>query len=224
MKLAIRCALNNTLQRKVSSDGRHYFNVIDDKEAIVARRIEYFASAETMETAIAELADYLQENFSDEGIYLIENCLLRPEQAADPFLRICSAGNQSACADFDPYSFRLHIILPAYGSRFGNMDFRRFAEEVIREETPAHLLPKICWVSADDMASFERLYREWLSLKAGASTANRQKTLAEFYESLFTIKNVYPSCHLHACDSAENLEKFILDRTAIEQRAGRRSE
>ena len=216
MRLAIKSGLLATgYQRKITKDNKHYFNVIDGSGEVLARRIEYFSDETLMNAAIEETIEYLRVNYSDEGMYLIENILLRPEEQDDPFLPICPASNTDICAENDPYSYRIHIILPAYGSRFQSMDFRRFAEELIREETPAHILPKICWIGKDDMARFEKDYRDWIYLKAGAERANRQEKLARFIETLFTVRNIYPSEHLHECGSGEEQPGFVLGRTAL---------
>lgn len=216
MRRAIHFALlPSGYQRKTTRDDKYYFNVINDGGEVLARRIEYFADEAQMEAAIAETMEYLRVNYSDEGMYLIENLLLRPEEEEDPFLPICPASNINACSENDPYSYRIHVILPAYGSRFQSMDFRRFAEELIREETPAHILPKICWIDNDDMARFEKDYRDWIYLKAGAEKAKRQEKLSRFIETLFTVRNVYPSERLHECDSGEEQPKFVLGRTAL---------
>lgn len=151
----------------------------------------------------------------DQGMYLIENILLRPEQNTEPFLPICPTPNCTDCAEADPYSYRINIILPAYSHRFQNMDFRRFVEEVIREETPAHILPKICWIDKNNMAELEKLYRDWIYLKAGAEKADRKEKLQDFINKLSKIKNIYPKEKLHECDSSENQNKFILGRTAL---------
>lgn len=151
----------------------------------------------------------------DEGMYLIENMLLRPEQHTDPFLPICPTLNCNDCAEADPYSYRIHIILPAYGKRMGEIEFRRFAEVVIREETPAHILPKICWIDKEDMIELEKLYRDWIYLKAGVEKADRPDKLMKFIKELFTVKNVYPPQKLSECDSGEDQPKFILGQTAL---------
>jgi uncharacterized protein len=202
-------------QRKEAPNGTHYFNIVDGGNNVVGRRIEYFDTIEHMEQAIAELIEYLQVNYSDEGMYLVETILLRPEQNTDPFLPICPDPNCTDCADEDPYSYRIHVILPAYASRFANMDFRRFVEEVIREETPAHILPRICWISKEDMAVLEKAYRDWIYLKAGAETAQRKTKLQAFIDILFAVRNVYPPQKLHECDAAEDESKFLLGQTAL---------
>ncbi|WP_432813536.1 hypothetical protein [Pantanalinema sp. GBBB05] len=216
MEQAIRGALlPDGYDRKVAGDGTHYFNVIDDTGDVLARRIQYFTNPTAMEQAIAQLMAYLQTNYSDEGMYLIENILLRPEQSDDPFLPICPDPNCIDCEAADPYSYRLHIILPAYTSRFRNLEFRQFVETVIREETPAHILPKICWINGNEMAELERLYRDWIYLKAGVERGDRQQKLTDFITHLFAVKNVYPSRQLYECDSDETLPKFLLGQSAL---------
>jgi len=87
LKLAIDYALlDSGIQRKLTQNGKHYFNIIDDSNEVIARRIEYFETEADMETAIGELQTYIHDNydiilgrFSDEGMFLIENILLRPQ-------------------------------------------------------------------------------------------------------------------------------------------------
>jgi hypothetical protein len=214
MRRAIRFAsLPSGYQRKALADGRHYFNVVDETGAVAARRIEYFASEAAMNAAIDDSLQYLREQYNEEGMYLIENILLRPGPADDPFLPICPDPGCAECADEDPYSYRIHVILPAYGGRFDDMRFRRWAESVIREETPAHIQPRICWISKDDMAALEKLYRDWIYLRSGRDTAGRTETLTAFYDRLFRVKNVYPVQSLRECDAGT--DKFILGQTAL---------
>ncbi|MBD2563978.1 MULTISPECIES: diguanylate cyclase [Nostoc] len=203
-------------ERKVEN-GQHYFNIIDQIGNVLARSSKDFDNVTKMNQAIDEIIEYLQEHYSNEGMYLIENILLRPEpdQESDPFLPICPDPNCTDCTEADPYSYRIHIILPNYTSRFSNMYFRQFVETVIREETPAHILPKICWISKEDMATLEKLYRDWIYLKAEVDTTQRQEKLAKFIETLFKVKNVYPSNNLYECNSPEEEPKFILGTTAL---------
>lgn len=216
MQTAIGLALiPQGYQRKVTASGKHFFNIVDATGNVVARRLAYFGTAEAMEAAIAALIEYLQINYSDEGMYLIEAILLRPSANPDPLLPICPDPNCTDCAEADPYSYRIHVILPAYGSRFANMDFRRFVEEVIREETPAHILPRVCWIGKDDMAALEKVYRDWVHLRAGAESAGRTAKLRAFIELLYAARNVYPPRQLHDCDSGEDKPKFLLGQSAL---------
>lgn len=152
---------------------------------------------------------------SHEGMYLIEMILLRPEFKADPFLPICPDPNCTDCVEEDPYSYRIHVILPADSGRFANMDFRRFVEEVIRQETPAHILPRICWICQEDMVKLEAAYRDWIYLKAGVEKKGRTAKLQAFIDILFAVRNVYPSQKLCECDAPEAKQKFLLGQTAL---------
>ncbi|MEW6428991.1 MAG: diguanylate cyclase [Thermodesulfobacteriota bacterium] len=216
MRLAVAAAqLPAAYQTRTTSDGRFYFNIVDSSGATIARRIEYFASETGLHRAIDELLAYLQSHYSGEGMYLIENILLRPDRNDDPFLPICRAPESGEGAALDPYSWRLHIILPAFGNRFDNMDFRRFAEEVIRRETPAHILPRICWIDREQMAVLEKTYRDWIYLKCGRESAGRTARLTAFIEALFSAKNVYGPAKLFGCDSGEEKDKFIVGRAVL---------
>lgn len=200
--------------RKTTSDGRHYFNIVDAGGEVIARRIEYFASAEAMELAIASLIAHLRNYYSGEGLYVIEHLLLMPEQEGDPFMDICIDSGCTDCADLDPYSDRITIVLPAFTGRFRDFDFRNFVEETLRQEIPAHILPRICWVNSNDMAVIEKAYRDWLAIRAGTATADRAVKIKALADALTRAKNVYPSSGLHPCGQMEP-PPFVLGRTAL---------
>ena len=202
-------------ERKRTSGGKHYFNIVDDTGAVLARRIEYFDSVEEMNQAIDELVAYVGTHYSEEGMYVIENILLRPENSSDPLLPVCADPNCTDCANLDPYSYRIHVMLPAEGGRFRDPEFRRFAESVIREETPAHILAKICWIGKDDLAVFEKLYRDWIYLKAGRESAARKEKLVAFIDGLFSVKNIYEQAQLVDCDSDPAKTKVILGQARL---------
>lgn len=218
MELAITLAQQPAAyQRKITVDGKHYFNIISGSD-VIARRIEYFITEDEMEAAISLLIAHLREYYSGEGMYLIESILLLPEEEDDPFLDICTDPSCTDCSqdqDNDPYSYRLNFILPAYAGRFQNMDFRRFVEETIRQETPAHILPKVCWIDSDDMAALEGPYRNWIDLRAGKTTADRAEKIQLLITALQSVKNIYPQRLLYDCSADESKPPFILGRSAL---------
>lgn len=173
-----------------------------------------------MERRIARLLNfkYHRRDLEDgkgggsEGLFLIENILLRPPAGSQAFLPICP---DSACADCtdDPYSHRLHLVLPAYAGRLQNMEFRRFVEETLRAETPAHLLPKVCWVDAEHMAGLQTAYREWISLEA--EDPDRPDKLQALVKVLAQLKNVYPQEPLRGCGGGPDKPPFLLDHTTL---------
>lgn len=81
-----------------------------------------------------------------ERFFLVEHILLRPRIFGQTLLPVCMSPDCESCGDEDPYSFRITFVMPGWMPMFQNLDFRRYAERVIRLETPAHILPKICWV------------------------------------------------------------------------------
>ncbi|MBC6993255.1 hypothetical protein QWY85_13600 [Neolewinella lacunae] len=95
-----------------------------------------------------EVADFFSAALARERLYVVEHILLRPKFPGDALLSVCLAENCEHWGMEDPYSFRITYVLPADVEPFSqDMELRRYADRLIRRETPAHLLPKLCWVS-----------------------------------------------------------------------------
>ena len=94
---------------------------------------------------------------AENGFHLIEHLLLRPNaiNAAELELPVDAE---------NPYSFRISFVLPLQEvhEKWSRPDFRQYAEKVICSETPAHIIPHICWVDDVQMSAFEEAYRDWL--------------------------------------------------------------
>jgi hypothetical protein len=150
----------------------------------------------------------------DEGVLLIENVLLRSPDWGAPHLPICGDPDCADCAGNDPYSYRVHVVVPAYAQRFAMMDFRWFIEDVIRQEMPAHVLPRICWVGKEDMAAIEQAHRAWLEARH-AGAADTDDKLRALVTALHAAKNVYPGGRLLPCVPGDERPKFQLGRTAL---------
>ncbi|MCP9234653.1 hypothetical protein [Lewinella sp. JB7] len=94
------------------------------------------------------LADFLRERLSRERLFVVEHILLRPKFPGDALMEVCLAEDCNHRGMEDPYSFRITYLLPADVEPYSeDMDLRRYADRLIRRETPVHLLPKICWIS-----------------------------------------------------------------------------
>jgi len=150
----------------------------------------------------------------DEIIAFIPN--MKSER--DSLLGICIPGDCSLCGEEDPYSFRLTLVLNGeVGLVNTDIVFRRFAEKTIREEVPAHLGVKICWVSSAQFKLFEEKYCTWLQELAKEepdATALHQKfeiLLIEFK----SLKNVYPKATLHDCAEGDDENRVLLGQTVI---------
>ncbi len=98
-------------------------------------------------------------NVESEGMHVVEHILLRPAgQAADDIP-----------ASF--YSLRMTVIFPAWTARGHQPGFRRFAEETIQLNCPAHVHPECLWLGFQDLCEFEDRYRLWLEAKVAECKA-----------------------------------------------------
>ncbi|NTU58403.1 MAG: hypothetical protein HGB00_05725 [Chlorobiaceae bacterium] len=83
----------------------------------------------------------------EEKIIIVEHLLLRPKFPGDALMEVCLGNDCAPCGEADPYSFQLTVVMPGWLPPFDtNIELRRFADRTIRQEIPAHLLGKICWV------------------------------------------------------------------------------
>lgn len=157
----------------------------------------------------------------EEGMFVIENVLLRPPNEDVDFIDTCFEGEPQE--PMDPYSFRIHVVLPAFAGRFGNerefdrMAFRRFVEKTIREETPAHVMPKICFVDKESLKRLETRYRVWLNHRASATPNSPQASnaLNALIRELAKLKNEYPARKLHALGDEADPRPIVLNRTHL---------
>jgi hypothetical protein len=97
------------------------------------------------------------------------------------------------------------------------MNFRRFVENTIRTETPAHIYVKICWVGFEDMKNFEEKYKAWLieNAKESPDEIELSKKLKELIEAMETLRSVYPEAVLHDCEESESDNSVLLNHTIL---------
>ena len=95
-----------------------------------------------------ELQTFVAERLRNERLYVVEHILLRPKFPGDALMDVCLSDDCQHAGLEDPYSFRITYLLPADARPFSeDMELRRYAERLIRRETPVYLLPKLCWIS-----------------------------------------------------------------------------
>lgn len=160
-----------------------------------------------------------------EKIFIVEHLLLRPHNKpgtlipdGDPLLSICIGPNCELCGEEDPYSFRMTIVLDGEtGLANSGIAFRRFAEQTIRKEVPAHLALKVCWVSTKQLQDFEVKYCAWLKeLSKPEPDAVQLSNLLKDLLALFAVlKNVYPPASLHDCVDGDDENRVYLNQTII---------
>ncbi len=221
---------------RISDMGKYSFDVINKEEPdystdyIIARQYLYFSTPETFKKSMVDLIDFFIEVFTEEGMFLIEHILLRPDitQNSVPleqFMPICTE-NCESCEPIDPYSYRITVVLPGWTYRFENPDFRTFMEELIRKEIPAHVLARICWIGyrkndvKDDenqMLIFEKAYKQFLLSKTNLGQGQNETKLKDFIKILTELNSIYPEGRLIDCDNDEDVleGRIILGRTNI---------
>lgn len=97
-----------------------------------------------------------------EGLHLIEHILLRPvgwpTHAEAP-------GDEAVEPPMTFYAHQLTLVMPAWTARCSDPAFRKLAQETVELSCPAHVLPHLLWLEADELCQFESLYPAWLQAK-----------------------------------------------------------
>ena len=135
----------------------------------------------------------------------------------------CDPTENRCRTNYDPYSFWVSVVLPYWPERFRDMNFRRFVERTLRQEAPAHIALKICWVDVCQLQVFETAYRTWLEQlalatcqPANADLTDLTNSLNPLIQILFQLTNVYPEGTLHDCEeSGPDDNPIILNQTAL---------
>ncbi|HZH71581.1 MAG TPA: hypothetical protein VFD91_03730, partial [Mariniphaga sp.] len=180
-------------------------------------------SQDGAEAAIEAFVAEFNKNCNDPiGLHLIEHILLRQRNDSFELMEVCLHNGECIC-DIDPYTFRASVVLPYWPGHFDNMQFREYFETKIREEAPAHIMLKICWLNNDLMREFEVNYKEWIE---SVATYTSDKTIDigafrdannKMIDTLSRLKSEYPKATLHDCDeSKQTSNTVVLGKTVLE--------
>ena len=135
------------------------------------------------------------------GLHIIEHNLLVPADNKLTQVTLKLTRKDSPWEQVnDPYSFRATVVLPGWLDICQNMKFREFVEQTIREELPAHLVAKICWIAPDAMGRLETAYDNYLDIMRQCNhpvadakwTAAQKKAVTELADALNSLVNIYP--------------------------------
>ena len=217
--------LSKSANFKIEQVNKFTLRLVNDHNEIIATRIQTFNTQAEAETARDEIISFAKEIVLSEKIFVVEHVLLRPRNIpdatfpeGDPLLTVCLNANCSDCDERDPYSFRITVVLNGEdGLANKGIEFRRFAEQTIRMETPGYLGLKICWVSKKDLQEFGKLYCAWLGelAKAAPDAVLLHDYLVELLKMFTSLKNVYPQATLHDCVDGNDDNRVFLGSTAI---------
>ncbi|TPN86990.1 hypothetical protein [Aquimarina algicola] len=62
----------------------------------------------------------------------------------------------------DPYSLQVTFMLPNWIERYQNIEFKKFVEYTIQEETPAHIRVYLKWLNKKEMQGFDKAFHRFL--------------------------------------------------------------
>ena len=228
----------DNIQIHQADSGKYSYDIINpaiedenDPDRIIAKRFTYYQTKGEIKQSILDLIKFMKEDFTEEGLFIVEHMMLRPDiNQTDVnegvFMPICT-DECTNCEPIDPYSYRVSIVLPGYTLRFSNTDFRNYMERIIKEELPAHVLAKICWVgyrenevedpNDNELLQFENAYKAYLLANTSLDQEQPEPELIELIEALSSLNNVYPTGRLFDCDN-ENEElygRIILGKTNL---------
>lgn len=195
-------SMNYRIVRKQKS-GLFQLKLTEKKTMLQAEHPLLFSKKSEAEQCMEELMAWS----ANERLMVVEHLLLRPKFPGDALYPACSEGNCSTvtCSYEDPYSFRLTFVMPGWTKLYNeNLEMRRFAERTIRQETPSHLLGKICWVSND--GEFENFEEAWLLwLEANAEIDWTEERLHERIEALLRANLTTVTREANVCDCAKDI-------------------
>jgi len=115
--------------------------------------------------------------FAGEGLYVVEHILLRRQVGS-------MSTSETPPHGEDFYSYRISVVLPNWPARFRGAGFRSFAENLIRENCPAHLLCRCYWLNPRQTYVFERLFLEWEDLKLNNGDPVELETVGDTLKDL----------------------------------------
>lgn len=228
--------IHKSTPSKPSIPVKYSFDVVNPEKPesssdyIIAKQFKYHTSLNDLKEALLAVVSFMKKDFTEEGMFLVEHMLLRPDVTNNDsvnFLPIC-ADDCADCGTIDPYSYRVSIVLPGYTYRFSNPDFRRYMEDVIRQELPAHVLPRICWVGErkgtvadddNDLLQFENSYKKYLFTKTNSEQKQpiEGNELQDLMNAMQKLNTIYPVGRLTDCNAEDEAldGRIILGQSSI---------
>ena len=77
-----------------------------------------------------------------------------------------------------------------------------FMENTLRRETPAHILPRICWLDTCQMKDFEHAYQRWLNtLTMDSHHCDATAARNALIDILGKLRSKYPEAQLQSCET-----------------------
>ncbi|MCR9014584.1 hypothetical protein [Aquiflexum gelatinilyticum] len=210
-KATAEAVLVEVMELGTNPENYHYTTKkikLKKQNIIILESEKTFATEEDALTIIQEIIEELTQDCNEpEGLHLIEHLLLRPKSKNFKLMEVCLHDCECPCEE-DIYSFRASVVLPHWPKHFDDMAFRQYFEKKIREEAPAHIQLKVCWVSNEKLREFETSFKAWIKeLASYKATGNNHATYQEANDRMLAIlaklNSVYPKATLHDCEESD---------------------
>lgn len=150
------------LNRYEIVDDRVGFWLEENKTLDNAFLLDPKRESETALTRLRQLQEMASGNCQSDNFHIIEHILLRPKSELYTELLQPMLGSIDCLKQFDPYSFWLTVVVPAWVDRFKDVQQRHLFEQRLRMEAPAHLMLNIVSLEREAMLHFENNYHQWL--------------------------------------------------------------
>jgi uncharacterized protein len=208
---------------KSTPDANGYVRVqVKDREDNIALQSEMIkpADAAALQTQIEAMA--FPDCCAVNGFHVVEHILLRPKD--DDFTPLFNpvVVNDVLGAKATPpliqniliedgYSFWITVAVPNWLPMFkNNVNAQYQFEQLVRRETPAHVVVRFCWMTPKQMYQFETAYLKWLYENALEKPNGRE--LTEHVNNLvtlmkqceFAIREIGDPCGAMAAAEAEH--------------------
>ena len=148
-----------------------------------------------------KVADIFNSYF---GLHIIEHINLIPAKGLTEASFISLTNRETGDNNVsDPYTFRATVLLPGYLDKDeeehpeGNLEFRTYVEEVVKEEFPAHIAPIIGWIETPQkMFEAESAYENLVSIMSeptphDSNWEDRQYAAIAKYIEILITEEVY---------------------------------
>ncbi len=207
-------------------------------------RISNLLGCELLKDGIRKKVDAIAEGEKGERGYfhVLEHILLRIPISNETYimdvegemilknvelLSVCADDDCTACSGDDPYSFTASVALPAWIPVYGDVHYRDFVERLIRRETPAGVLLRICWLDKESMGKYEAAIDKWWSARYDLLLSGPDDyqalfdvyllTQNEFAAVLKSQRSSYFPATLHGCEDEEeeNNTRVFLNKTFL---------
>ncbi|MGK7957437.1 MAG: hypothetical protein AB4063_19615, partial [Crocosphaera sp.] len=200
-----------------------YFFTLQAKNRQEIGRSRYFAEKWKLEACLTWFQHNVHQYAEEFGVKWQESdelpLLYLPLDDLLPLPKI-PATFPDLPSNFDPYSFRVSVILPNWPTRFRDTNFRPLLERTLHLEAPAHVALDIYWLNVEQMHHFEEAYGQWLEqlhLKACEQPHDKYGyTLNHLIQTLSALSNSYFEGTLHDCEVSDFKQNpIILNQTQL---------